>query len=169
MPTPPEIPAAGQPVSPDRAAHREILQGIARAAHREDWAVGAIAGEGGLAIALPTPPTIELFEITGPFAAGPPGDGTPNPPADNWFCTPATKVEYYPTPAKWSTPADAGDDVTIPSRSPYGTTPAINLTASIPIAPCRTAWPRPPGRNSCPPPAPASGCGASSTRRAGYG
>ena len=114
MPQPPFIPPAGSPITPRPGAHREILAGLAAAAARKDWVPGGITAEGESDQALPAIPQIALFEITDNFTSGDPSDGTPNPPYGNWFHAPATKVEYYPAPAKWSTPANAGDETTIP-------------------------------------------------------
>src|SRR5271165_7043598 len=108
MPDRPSIPAPGTPISPagEPGSLRDVLQQLREASANQNSAagIGGIVSRTGTDLTPPQGLSIALFQLTGPFAAGPPSPTWATAPANNWFSAPATRVEYYPASAEWAIP-----------------------------------------------------------------
>jgi hypothetical protein len=138
MTRPAHIPPPGSPL----VGLSETLSEIAAAASRDNIPPSGIFGGEGTATAPPPQASLALFQLTGAFVAGPPPDWTVACPNGNWFCAPATRVEYYAGSAnEWATPAEEDDSDTTPetvyvwapaSYNYNGTPGSGNITGSNP-------------------------------------
>ena len=123
MPTRPQIPPAGTPISPpgQPGALRETLAAIAAATPTQAAMQNGIEGSEGPAAVAPPQVSIALFQLTEDFNdhALPAGATWPTQPSSTWFHAQATRVEYYPGSGQqqWATPDQQGDDATTPETA----------------------------------------------------
>ncbi len=114
MPTRPDIPPPGTPLSTPGQLH-DVLDWLAAGAGRQDWPQHGIVATEGTATTPGPQVSLALFKLTGRWtnAALPAGQSWPYQPSPaNWHYAPATRVEYYPAAGTWNTAADQGDTAT---------------------------------------------------------